>query len=55
MAFVKAFETIALDEALDVLDMLMTEIAGNAKRMGQKNRLRTLKDFDNTGLEHRDL
>lgn len=55
VAFVKAFETIALDEALDVLDMLMTEIAGNAKRMGQKNRLRTLKDLDKSALTLADV
>tara|TARA_B100000767_G_scaffold217491_1_gene205213 strand:- start:1670 stop:1843 length:174 start_codon:yes stop_codon:yes gene_type:complete len=41
VAFVKTYETIALDEALDVLDLLITSIAGNAKRIGQKKRLRT--------------
>ncbi len=41
VAFVKSFETIALDDALDVLDLLITGIAGDAKRIGQKNRLRT--------------
>jgi len=51
VAFVKAFETIALD----VLDMLITGIAGNAKRMGQKNRLRTLKDLDKSALTLADV
>lgn len=50
LAFTKAFETIALDEALDVLDLLITEIAGEAKKNGQKKRLRTLKDLDKSAL-----
>jgi hypothetical protein len=33
-----------------VLDLLITGIAGNAKRIGQKNRLRTLKDLDKSAL-----
>ena len=50
VAFAKAFVTIALDEALDVLDLLITSIAGEAKRIGQKKRLRTLKDLDKSAL-----
>jgi len=50
VAFVKAYETIALDEALDVLDLLITYIAGEAKKIGQKKRLRTLKDLDKSAL-----
>jgi len=50
VAFVKAYETIALDDALDILDMLITDIAGKAKKIGQKNRLRTLKDLDKSAL-----
>ena len=50
VAFVKAYEVIALDDALDILDLLITDIAGNAKRLGQKNRLRTLKDLDKSAL-----
>ena len=50
VAFAKAFETIALDDALDILDLLITEIAGDAKRLGRKNRLRTLKDLDKSAL-----
>jgi hypothetical protein len=44
-AFVKAQET-ALDEAVDVLDMLILDITRAAKKTGQKKRLRTLKDLD---------
>jgi TnpA family transposase len=50
VAFAKAYETIALDEALDVLDLLITDIAGEAKKLGQKKRLRTLKDLDKSAL-----
>ncbi len=50
VAFAKAYETIALDEALDVLDLLITYIAGEAKKLGQKKRLRTLKDLDKSAL-----
>jgi hypothetical protein len=50
LAFVKAFEIIALDDALDVLDLLITNIAGEAKKLGQKKRLRTLKDLDKSAL-----
>ena len=50
VAFAKAYEIIALDEALDVLDLLITDIAGEAKKLGQKKRLRTLKDLDKSAL-----
>ncbi len=50
VAFVKAFETMALDDALDILDLLITDMAGKAKQRGQKNRLRTLKDLDESAL-----
>jgi len=50
VAFVRAYEVSALDDVLDVLDMLITDIVGNAKRLGQKKRLRTLKDLDRSAL-----
>lgn len=50
VAFVRTYEIIALDEALDVLDLLITNIAGEAKKLGQKKRLRTLKDLDKSAL-----
>ncbi len=43
VAFVKAFEVMALDDAIDILDILITGIAGEAKKLGQKKRLRSLK------------
>jgi TnpA family transposase len=50
VAFAKSFEINALDDALDVLDLLITDIAGQAKRLGMKNRFRTLKDLDRSAL-----
>lgn len=49
-AFVKAQEISALDEAVDVLDMLILNITREAKKTGQKKRLRTLKDLDRAAL-----
>lgn len=50
VAFVKTFEVMALDDAIDILDLLITGIAGEAKKIGQKKRLRTLKDLDKSAL-----
>lgn len=54
VAFVAVHEINALDDALDVLDMLITEIAAQAKRLGQKQRLRTLRDLDQAALALRE-
>lgn len=50
VAFVRSYEIIALDDALDLLDLLITGIAGDAKKIDQKKRLRTLKDLDRAAL-----
>jgi TnpA family transposase len=50
VAFVKTFEIATLDDALEVLDQLISEIIGTAKRRVQKNRIRTLKDLDKSAL-----
>jgi len=50
-AFIYVYETKALDDALDLLDMLITEIMAMAHRSGEKNRLRTLGDLDKAALE----
>ncbi|MEE9338373.1 MAG: DUF4158 domain-containing protein [Methylococcaceae bacterium] len=55
LAFVKSFEIIALDDALDVIDLLITKISSDAKKLGQKNRLRTLKDLDRSALVLADI
>ncbi len=50
VAFAHAYETTTLDDALDVLDLLIADIAGEAKKLGKKNRLRTLKDLDQAAI-----
>jgi TnpA family transposase len=49
-AFAHTFETIALDDALDVFDLLISDIAAEAKKIGRENRLRTLKDLDRAAI-----
>ena len=39
-----------MDEAIDVLDMLILDITREAKKTGQKKRLRMLKDLDRAAL-----
>ncbi len=46
IAFVLNLEATALDDALDLLDILITEIFADATRGGEKARLRTIKDLD---------
>jgi TnpA family transposase len=55
LAFAYVYETKALDDALDVLDMLITEITAQAKRSGEKKRIRTLGDLDKAALKLSDL
>ncbi|NOK59811.1 MAG: Tn3 family transposase [Chloroflexi bacterium AL-W] len=55
VAFVKAYEIMALDDALDLLDALITHIAGETKKLGQKKRLRTLRDLDQSALTLADV
>lgn len=50
VAFAHAFETETLDDALDLLDMLIADIAASAQHLGQKNRLRTLRDLDQAAI-----
>ena len=46
LAFARVFEATAMDDALDVLDLLTTELLNDSKVKGQKERLRTIKDLD---------
>lgn len=50
VAFVRTYEITALDDALDLLDLLTTGVSSDAKKIGQKKRLRTLKDLDKAAL-----
>ncbi|WP_235211397.1 hypothetical protein [Serratia marcescens] len=51
VAFVRSYEISALDDALDVLDGVIVGIGREAKKIGQKKRLRTLKGLDKSALE----
>lgn len=50
MAFVYVFERTALDDALDVFDLLFTQIIMEAKKIHRQKRLRSLKDLDKSAL-----
>jgi TnpA family transposase len=51
LAFAHAFEVIAMDDALDLLDLVITDIIHAAESEGQKERLRTLRDLDTAALQ----
>ena len=46
VAFVHSLEASALDDALDVLEMLLRDLFNGAQEANRKARLRTLKDLD---------
>ena len=46
VAFVHTLEASALDDALEVFEMLVHELFGEAKKADQQARVRTLKDLD---------
>jgi TnpA family transposase len=46
VAFALTLEATALDDALDLVDILITEIFSNAVKAGERARLRTIKDLD---------
>ena len=54
-SFAYVYETKALDDALDLLDMLITEITSAAKRLGEKKRIRSLGDLDKAALKLSDF
>jgi TnpA family transposase len=51
VAFAHAFEQIAMDDALDLLDLVITEIVHDAQNHGEKERIRTLRDLDAAALQ----
>ena len=53
-AFARVFEATALDDALDVLDALITELSLQARRTGRQERLRTIHDLDAAALQLRE-
>ena len=50
VSFVYIYETKALDDALNLLDVLITEIIAKATRLGQQRRMRSMGDLDNAAL-----
>lgn len=50
LAFVRSLELSAHDDALDVLDLLLSDLFAKAKRVGKQERLRTLGDLDEAAL-----
>ena len=55
VAFMYVYEIKALDDALDLLDVLITEITAKASRLGQKNRIRSMGDLDKAALQLSDF
>ena len=51
VAFAGNLEAAALDDALDLLDILITEMFGDAARASDKARLRTIKDLDAAAIQ----
>lgn len=54
LAFASAFEATAHDDALDLFDLLLRTTFSRARRAGQQERLRTLRDLDAAALQLRD-
>ena len=50
VAFVHCLEATANDDVLDVLNMLLKELFGSARKENKKRRLRTLKDLDHAAI-----
>jgi len=51
VAFAGNLEAAALDDALDLLDILITELFSDAARESDKARLRTIKDLDAAAIQ----
>lgn len=54
LAFAQAFEISALDDALDLLDLVVTDLFKDAQKSGQKERLQTLRRLDTAALQLRE-
>ncbi|MBE9039602.1 Tn3 family transposase [Oscillatoriales cyanobacterium LEGE 11467] len=51
VAWAYVMEAVAIDDALDVLDLLVKDIFAKSELDGKKTRLRTLKDLDAAALQ----
>jgi hypothetical protein len=54
LAFAHVYEASAQDDALDVFDMLIGTLLTRVENLGDKDRLRTLRDLDAAALRLRD-
>lgn len=50
VAFAYTYTATTLDDALDIFDLLIADIAASAKTLGQKKRMRSLHDLDEAAL-----
>ncbi len=50
VAFANVFERVAQDDALDLLNQLITQCLARAESAGEKERLRTIRDLDAAAL-----
>lgn len=50
VAFASVFANGAMDDALDVFDLLLTEIRASSEKDGERDRLRTIGDLDAAAL-----
>jgi TnpA family transposase len=53
LGFAKTTELTAMDDALDVLDSLVDGIFKDARKAGEKKRMRTIRDLDRAALDLR--
>lgn len=54
LAFCVVFAKSAMDDAMDVFDLLVTDIMSEAEKAGKRSRLRTIGDLDAAALKLRD-
>jgi len=50
LCYVRTLEVTALDDVMDVLDLLLRDLLAKSERQGKKERLRTLRDLDSAAL-----
>jgi hypothetical protein len=55
VAFAHVFQTEALDDALDVIDLLIDDLRKEAEALGKSERLRTIGDLDAAALQLLDV
>jgi len=53
LAFAHTFEVVALDDALDLFDLMMNDLIREATSTGEETRVRTLRDLDAAALQLR--